>query len=70
MPLSRRILKKPVAGREGERRQLYVGVSYKGRILGQAVERLKAYRFKKQATGVQGSLTFTQVNAYPEAKKP
>ena len=36
----------------------------------QAVERLKEYRFKKQAMGIQNSLNFTQVNAYPEAKKP
>ena len=35
----------------------------------EAVERLKAYRFKKQATGVQDLLTFTQVNACPEDKK-
>jgi hypothetical protein len=34
------------------------------------VERLKEYRFKKLLIGVQGSLKFTQVNAYPEAKKP
>ena len=36
----------------------------------QAVERLKEYRFKKQATVIQNSLNFTQVNACPEDKKP